>query len=217
MGSEMCIRDRAWIFHAPAMVVSPKRSQPGIRTTITSVTATHCWLLLADVVGSTQLLESVGPKEYATRLSQWMAELDAVIRSSAGFVNERLGDGLLAVWDAGKAEPDQVISAIHEIHALSHTHPTPFRALLHSGEILFGAGGYSSGLENLTGPALNFLFKSERALPERSPGLYLSETAREQQPPQTHLEHAGLVNIPGFSAEHFYRLEMGAKKGGGTE
>ncbi len=165
----------------------------------------ECWLLLADLVASSRLIQSLGHHDYMQQLSDWLKRMEDIIRASGGFINESTGDGFLAVWDARRQPIDRLLRGLDDLLAAQAGSPA-HRCLLHLGMVLVGGAGPSSGLEPINGSPLNLLFKAERALPDRAPGIFLSDAAIQGLGDHDlRLQPLNGLDIPGFEPSLWFR------------
>jgi class 3 adenylate cyclase len=129
--------------------------------TIQDIRGVECWLLVADIAGSTELTRKL-PAEEAPRVTGlWLAQCKQVIEDDAGAINKFLGDGFLAYWSGGKDAAVQVAKAVKALTALQEEGTPRFRIVLHHGKVFVG-GGASMGEESLLGNEVNFVFRMEK-------------------------------------------------------
>ncbi len=104
-------------------------------------------VLFADIVGSTEIITSLGPEDANTALLGAIEAACNCIRHVRGTVAQILGDGVLAVFGAPRAQEDHALRAclaamaIHR-HAERHEPRVRFRVGVSSGEVVaYGSKG----------------------------------------------------------------------------
>jgi class 3 adenylate cyclase len=166
------------------------------RATMVRVHTVSRWLLLGDIKGSTRLWREQ-PDSLAPRLRDWILECTTLIEHSGGWINEYLGDGFLAAWRTEDQRLAEFVDLLHALQALRPRGSIDFRFVAHHAELQSGAA-VSSGLEKLSGPELNFLFKAEKAVAAWNRRLILTDAAANRLADHLPLEHAGEIVIAGF-------------------
>lgn len=154
------------------------------------------WLLLGDIKGSTRLWQEQ-PEILAPGLRDWILECAALIEHSSGWINEYLGDGFLAAWRSEEQGIAEFVDLLQTLQALQPQGSMDFRFIAHHAELQSGAA-VSSGLEKLSGPELNFLFKAEKAVAPWNRRLVLTDAAASRLTGHLPLEPAGEIVIAGF-------------------
>ena len=74
--------------------------------------------LFADVVGSTTLAEQMDPEDWATTMDRAVALLTDVVEHYGGWVASHTGDGLMALFGAPTATPDDASNALNAAVAM---------------------------------------------------------------------------------------------------
>lgn len=69
-------------------------------------------VMFFDIRGSTPMAEKMGPKNYATFISNLFADIMDIIFANRGSVNELLGDGILATFGCPVPTDDDAFNAI---------------------------------------------------------------------------------------------------------
>lgn len=114
--------------------------------------------LATDLEKYTLLAETMSPRELATLMNEYYAELFKPIERLEGVVNEVVGDAMLAIWAApieSRAVRQQACDAALEIYEalerfnLARTGKPPLKTRfgLHSGQLLLGSIGASKHYE----------------------------------------------------------------------
>jgi adenylate cyclase len=75
-------------------------------------------VLFSDIRGFTALSERLPPKELAQLLTEYLAEMTEAIFAFGGTLDKFLGDGILAVWGAPVAVPDDARRALDAARAM---------------------------------------------------------------------------------------------------
>src|SRR5262245_41976416 len=129
--------------------------------TLMDIKVAPCWLLVADVEGSTRAAQAKSPDDLAVVMGQWFSQCKYLVETAGGTMNKYLGDGFLAFWKATSAKPDALATMLKGLGILQRAGKPDFRLALHHGEVALG-GSASMGEESLTGPAVNFVFRMEK-------------------------------------------------------
>ncbi len=182
-------------------VLDPTASTLTANQTLVAVQSASCWLLLADIEGSSGLSQRLDPESLAVLVGRWLARCKEVIEGQGGAINKYLGDGLLAYWPATRLTPPQLVAALGALRQLQAQGEPRFRVVLHCGQVAMG-GMASLGEESLSGMAVNFVFRMEKlAATLRQPRL-LSEAAAQQLGASLTTTPVGQHALPGFAGEH---------------
>jgi len=168
---------------------------------------TSCWLLIADIINSVQLSRDISPKVLNSRVGDWGKAADEIISRHNGEINKFLGDGFFAFWKKESADGMQIIQAVTELEALHSEHKIDFRLIIHLGAVQLG-GLLNKGEENLSGAAVNFIFKAEKVAGSIGKHVFISDAAAKEMP-EAPLKKLGPHRVPGFPGEtEFYALEI---------
>jgi len=165
--------------------------------TLVTIEWVECYLLVADIEGSTRLSQVMPQEELSAKVRLWAGECDAIVRGSKGIVNELMGDGLLAFWRQKNVQPEDIINMLSEFNDMESRSGLKFRVLLHHGVIGFG-GGVSSGIEKLGGAEVNYVFKMEKSASLSGAKVNLTESAVQILGPGFETVKLGEFEISGF-------------------
>lgn len=166
--------------------------------TFIQVKSLECWMLLADIVGSTKLAQAADPETWARQVGAWTGECRQIIELHGGVINKYLGDGFLAIWPTHLEPDEHVAAAINKLIAVRDEHASlPFRVVTHVGAVASG-GGQTLGEDNLTGVELILLFRMEKLASSLNLDLMCSEPAHKRLAHRVPLAHAGDHKVPGY-------------------
>lgn len=130
-------------------------------------------ILFADIQGFTPLSERLPPQELASLLNAYFQRMVDVIAAQGGEVNKFIGDAIMALFGAHRAEPDgaarAVTAALGMAHALTafHREVAPekrfnIRIGVNTGTVVVGNMGSSRKLEfTVLGDAVNVASRLE--------------------------------------------------------
>lgn len=165
-----------------------------------------CWLLLADIKGSTQMAKKLTAEEAARVTGRWMSECKQAIDDNGGTINKYLGDGLFAYWLGGEGQDARVAAALKALKALQAQEQPRFRVVLHYGQALIG-GAQSLGEESLLGSEVNFVFRMERMASAAGRLSVLSGAANARLKGMLPTELEGEHTLSGFEGQfEFYNF-----------
>ncbi len=204
-GDRIRIGRTTWHFRSDDPATEMDYSLSGSDVTLVEATKRVCWLLFADVVGSTRLTRELGADEVSRRFKTWATGCEQVVENHGGFVNEFMGDGLLAIWIDQEDTAKRLYPALEEFRAYRGSSKVPFRIVLHRGEVLIGGGGPTSGKERITGADVHFVFKAEKVASEaKENGFFISGKAAEKLRDSATLQHLGDFSVPGFNEPYAF-------------
>lgn len=169
--------------------------------TLIDVRAAPCWLLVADVQGSTLLARTASPDDLAVQMGQWFLQCQKLIESNRGTLNKYLGDGFFAFWQDGNADAGMVAGLLTALHEMQKTAKPDFRFVVHHGNVRLGGGG-SMGEDSLSGPDVNFVFRMEKLAGSLDHRCLLSAAAANSLGDLVPVVPAGEHPLPGFDG-HF--------------
>jgi len=202
-GDELGLGPCRLVFHESDV---PHLHSPGADTTqvtLMDVRQQTCWLLVADIVGSTVLAQSMPPDELAVITGRWFHDCRGLIEQHGGIVNKYLGDGFLAYWtDTGGAAP-ALRAALLGLQARQDTGQPAFRLAVHWGRLVMG-GAATLGEENLAGSEVNFVFRMDKLAKALQRRALLSEPARQRLGSLVVSSPVGEHPLPGFSAPFLF-------------
>lgn len=197
-GDRVAIVGTTFWFRHPHGPVRP-RFPEGSDLTVIQVRTQPCWLLLADIVGSSALAQVRPAEELALTVGAWLSACRHVIEGSGGAINKYLGDGFFAYWREAPELGPRLISMLRRLMGNQEA-SLPVRYVLHFGEVTVG-GAPTLGEESLSGPDVNFLFRIEKV----AGGLgapFLCSEAVVRRLPETAFVGAGRHAVAGFAGEH---------------
>jgi len=169
--------------------------------TLVATKSCPCWLLLADIEGSSDLGRRLEAETLAALIGHWLARCKEVIEEEGGAINKYLGDGFLAYWPATQLTPPRLVAALGALRRLQAQGEPPFRLVLHCGQVLTG-GMASMGEESLLGMEVNFVFRMERLAATLGQPRLLSGAAAQQLGGSLTTMPVGKHPLPGFEGEH---------------
>src|SRR5262245_28911589 len=104
----------------------------------------HATVMFADIVGSTQLIDGLDAEQAMDRLQRPVAEMCAAVQRFGGTVIHTLGDGIMAVFGAPRAQEGHALLACEAALAIQAALPREaggpmVRVGLHSGAVVSGS------------------------------------------------------------------------------
>lgn len=165
--------------------------------TLMDIRSANCWLLLADIEGSTELGQSMAAEQLPAVTGRWFSNGKQAVEGHGGTINKYLGDGFFAYWPEGEAGREPVLKALEELKRLQTAAQPPFRIVLHYGQVFMG-GAPSLGEESLSGPEVNFIFRMEKLAAGLQHRCLMSGPARDSLAGHVLTEPQGAHAVPGF-------------------
>jgi class 3 adenylate cyclase len=157
----------------------------------------NAWLLVADIIGSTQLITQLAPDELPLMTGKWLATSRDTIEGCGGRINQFMGDGFFAYWRDHPGREADVVRAMQALHQQQlQAHP-PFRFIIHLAPVVFG--GVAIGEEErISGGAVHFAFRMEKLAGQMEVPCLLSEAAKVRLAELLPTRDAGSHILPGF-------------------
>jgi adenylate cyclase len=182
---------------APTLV-GPDRDS--VEKTIQEIKSANCWLLLADIESSTQVLQRVSQDELPMITGRWLAACKQIIDDNGGTINKYLGDGFFAYWQDRDGTAASVARALAAFKPLQAKEQPRFRIVLHFGQVMMG-GAASMGEESLLGKEVNFAFRMEKLASSLGALRLMSEAAGTQLKSLTPTSPEGRHPLSGFDGD----------------
>lgn|GEM_PF-2899331 len=197
-GDRITIVGTAFLFRHPSGI--RRTSAPELSDQTVIQVRTHpCWLLLADIVGSSELAQRVPPEQLALIIGSWLSDCRKNIEGCGGTINKYLGDGFFSYWRDVPGVGAEVLRTIRQMMAGPEA-SLEVRYVLHYGKVTMG-GAPTMGEESLSGPDVNFLFRIEKV----AGGLRLPFLCSDAVPPRlsgTAFQNSGRHPVPGFPGDY---------------
>src|SRR5258708_21696991 len=87
-GDRIRIASFLLVFRQPSRTSSDESTAQASQQTIAEVRVNRCWLLVADVEGSTRMAHAVPPDELAIRMGHWFLHSKQLVEADGGRVNK---------------------------------------------------------------------------------------------------------------------------------
>jgi adenylate cyclase len=171
--------------------------------TVHDIRIAPCWLLLADIEGSTELTRGLPADQLPVVTGRWFLDCKQAIEANRGIINKYLGDGFFAYWTANEASLAPLVSSLSELKRLQAAGQPRFRVVLHHGDVSMG-GGASMGEESLSGPEVNFVFRMEKLAGALKHSNFLSEAADARLGGRLPTQPAGKHQLSGFEGDYSF-------------
>jgi pSer/pThr/pTyr-binding forkhead associated (FHA) protein len=178
-------------------------STTGAEKTLQQINSTECWLLVADIEDSTQLMHKLADTNSPHLTGKWLEDCKHLVEKSGGSINKFLGDGFLAYWRHHAGTEEGVATALESLARLQATSNPTFRVVLHFGQVFTGGAG-SLGEENLQGKEVHFVFRMEKLAGGLGERCLASAAAKTRLPARVRLVDVGAHPVPGFDGEHLF-------------
>lgn len=168
--------------------------------TIQHIKSSPCWLLVADIAESTQLIKKLPDAELPKVTGQWLADCRNVVENCGGSINKFLGDGFFAYWPDAPGVPEQVARALEQLGLMQDAANPAFRMVLHHGLVFMG-GAASLGEESLLGKEVHFVFRMEKLAASMGERGLISSPARTRLPERIRTIDVGRHRVQSFDGE----------------
>lgn len=190
----------ALIFRQPRAVAVSAATDSPVPATVAQLRKFSCWLLVADIAGSTEMVRRLADDEAAKRTGGLMARWKEIVEAHKGGVNKFLGDGFLAYWPDVDGIARELLGALQAFKRLQTEDESSFRLVLHYGQATSG-GAPSLGEESLAGKEVYFAFRMEKLASSLGVSILLSEPAAKHFAALSKLEPQGRHGLPGFDGQ----------------
>ena len=172
-------------------------------STILSIRPSRCWLLVADLEGSSQLSQSLPPDQVPVVIGRWLAECKQTLEECGGMINKFLGDGFFAYWHDREKTATDVSRAVLALIRLQAEMKPRFRIVVHYGAIFAGGQG-SMGEESLSGSVVDAVFRMEKLAATLRQSCLMSEPAQALLNGSLQFADLGQHSLPGIEGKVSY-------------
>lgn len=173
-------------------------------STMIHIRQAHCWLMVADIIGSTQMAQTLPGAQFPRMTGSWFKNCRQIIEECGGHMSKYLGDGFFCYWDDTPDGTIQVRQAVARLYEAQVAANPPFRVVLHHGSAALGTVPTMNEL-NLHGPEVNFVFRIEKVAANLKQKVLFSEAAVNKMQAQAEVGFAGESTVEGYSGKHkFY-------------
>ncbi|WP_192912467.1 adenylate/guanylate cyclase domain-containing protein, partial [Paracraurococcus ruber] len=175
-------------------------------------------VLVSDLVRSTELVADLGPEAAMGRLQPVLEQMCAAVERSGGTVIAGLGDGIVALFGAPRAQEGHALRACHAALAIRDAvcglgQDLAVRTGLHSGDVV--ADMPTDGLERDLNAYGMTLHLASRLPAEAEPGgICLTEACRALLPDAYALAPMGPRRLRGVPAPVVLHALLGPRPGG---
>jgi adenylate cyclase len=198
--------DRLLIGHAEFTFHQLRPGQPGTDRTVVSdrtradIRQATCWLLVADIIGSTELVRQLPPDELPLVTGRWVAECKQTLEASGGRINQFMGDGFFAYWHDRDRLEVGIEGALRSLQRLQEDARPPFRLVVHLAPVVLG--GVAVGEEErISGSSVHYIFRMEKLARSLNAPRLISEAAWARLAAVLETRELGRHSLPGFKEE----------------
>ncbi|MEM9984731.1 MAG: adenylate/guanylate cyclase domain-containing protein, partial [Bacteroidota bacterium] len=163
-------------------------------------------VLFSDIRGYTSLSEQMSPNETFEFINQYLGQVAPVVRKHNGFVNQFLGDGIMALFiEAPREALEAGINMQLALAQFNRSRKEPIRMGigLHSGPLMMGVIGDLDRLDaGVVADAVNTAARVEGLTKHFGASLLVSETIYQTLPESSVWPHrfVGIVQVKGRKA-----------------
>jgi adenylate cyclase len=174
-GARVRIGRFQFVFHHRAASQPAPISMPADQT-VSDIKLECCWLLVADIIDSSRLVQEIPADELPLVTGQWLSDCKQTIEGSGGRINQFMGDGFFAFWRDRERVEQNIHSALEALRRMQEQARPQFRFVLHLGQVAIG--GVSVGEEErISGSEVHFVFREEKLCGNLGEARLLSEAA----------------------------------------
>ncbi len=180
--------------------------QQAMASTMIHIRQAQCWLMVADIVGSTQLSQTLPGAQFPRMTGNWFKNCRQIIDECGGHMSKYLGDGFFCYWDDTEDSAIQVRQAVAKLYEAQLAANPPFRLVLHFGAAMLGTVPTMNEL-NLHGPEVNFVFRVEKVAATQKQNILFTEAAVKRMAAEREVRFVNESPVEGFSSPYkFYTL-----------
>ena len=178
--------------------------QQVMASTMIHIRQAQCWLMVADIIGSTQLSQTLPGAQFPRMTGSWFKNCRQIIDECGGHMSKYLGDGFFCYWDDTDDSAIQVRQAVARLYEAQLATNPPFRLVLHFGAAMLGTVPTMNEL-NLHGPEVNFVFRVEKVAATQKQNILFTEAAMKRMAAENEVRLVSECPVEGFSAPYkFY-------------
>jgi pSer/pThr/pTyr-binding forkhead associated (FHA) protein len=171
--------------------------------TLLDIGVISCWILVGDIVDSSRLAQSMDDSLFGGMISDWFLEIATSINGHGGELNKSTGDGFLAFWREADGVNERIAETLDSLRKLQFRENPDFRLSLHYGDVALG-GAASVGEEQLSGPAVHFAFRMDKAAKDLERPVLISASACERLGDRVKTDQMREVALNGFDGLHVF-------------
>ena len=188
-----------FVFHFAQSQETEVSETLGIERTIVDIRHASCWLMVADIINSTQLAKELSLEELPKITGPWASECKGIIERNRGRINQFLGDGFFACWHESQEMAKAVSNALEELKRIQgQAHPA-FRMVVHYGQVALGGVAFGEE-ERISGPEVHFVFRLEKLAGNLGENRLLSQAAAQKLAGLVQSEEVGWHSLQGFDS-----------------
>jgi class 3 adenylate cyclase len=178
--------------------------QQVMASTMIHIRQAQCWLMVADIIGSTQLSQTLTGAQFPRMTGSWFKNCRQIIDECGGHMSKYLGDGFFCYWDDTDDSAIQVRQAVAKLYEAQLAANPPFRLVLHFGAAMLGTVPTMNEL-NLHGPEINFVFRVEKVAAAQKQNILFTEAAVKRMVAENEVRLVCECAVEGFSKTYpFY-------------
>jgi len=193
-------------FATEAHSATHSAGQQTLASTMIHIRQAQCWLMVADIVGSTQLSHTLPDAQFPRMTGTWFKNCRQIIDECGGHMSKYLGDGFFCYWEDTEDSAIQVRQAVAKLYEVQLAANPPFRLVLHFGTAMLGTVPTMNEL-NLHGPEVNFVFRVEKVAATQKQNILFTEAAVKRMAAEKEVRFVSECAVEGFSKTYpFFTL-----------
>jgi len=202
-GAQVRIGRFEFLFRHPAALPAAHPATVLADQTVSDIKVQSCWLLVADIIGSSRLAREIPPDELPLITGQWLSECKQTIEGSGGRINQFMGDGFFAFWRDRERVEHNIHAALEALRRMQEQARPKFRFVLHYGQVAIG--GVSLGEEErISGSEVHFVFRQEKLCGRLGEARLLSEPAWERMAALVTAHEVGRHSLSGMNGAFLF-------------
>lgn len=166
-------------------------------------------VMFTDITGFTAICEKLSPDDTVKLLNDYFAVVNEAIHAEGGYINNFIGDAVVAVFNVPAPQPDHAARAIRAARAIqsalssrifAHGGSLPTRIGINTGRVCAGLVGSADRMGyTVYGDAVNVAARVEVLNKELGTAILITETTAALAPDSGPYAEKGVANIRGRS------------------
>jgi len=168
----------------------------------------QCWLMVADIIGITQLAQSMSVPDLSHMIGGWFKNCRQLIDECGGLITRYSADGFFACWENTDDSTIQLRQTVALMYEAQRAASPPFSIVLHFGPAEVGTVP-ALQQPRLHGPEVDFVLAMTKIAAARQQNILFSEAAVRRLSADAEVHLVCESPVEGFTKQaRFYSLAL---------
>lgn len=158
----------------------------------------QCWLMVADIIGITQLAQSLSVPDLSHMIGGWFKNCRQFIDECGGRIARYSADGFFACWENSDDSVIQIRQTVASMYEAQQASTPPFRLSLHFGPAEIGTIPMLTE-PSFSGPEIDFVFAMQPVAAAQQQNILFSEAAVRRLSADAEVRQVCECPVPGFT------------------